>query len=210
MTTLRNEQDRELTLHEQQQVDDALTALGACWSINDYKGAQRIMARFLREIQSETKEQQAVYARPARLTSPVIESEEDPNQVPGGRNWHSIIGPNGMCECGLQPDGTYKKCGELLKRERESTRCDDAAVRALFQRLRTEAFAEATLQEEAEAILLRLMCRAEKAEAQLASAKADALREAADDVLHVKFAGITREKVAMWLRARVPEQEPKR
>ena len=33
------------------------------------------------------------------------------------RNWHSIVGPNGMCECGVKADGTVVHCGELLKAE---------------------------------------------------------------------------------------------
>lgn len=41
------------TMHEQQQVDDALNALGGCWSVNDYKGAQRVLHRFLREIKKD-------------------------------------------------------------------------------------------------------------------------------------------------------------
>ncbi len=49
-----------LTFHEQQQIEDTLTALGGCWSVNDYKGAQRVMERFLREIQAEALASRAV------------------------------------------------------------------------------------------------------------------------------------------------------
>ncbi len=30
------------------------------------------------------------------------------------KNWHSIVGPNGMCECGVKADGTVVTCGKLL------------------------------------------------------------------------------------------------
>lgn len=41
------------TMHEEAQVDDALSALGACWSTNNYAEAKRMMLRFVREIQSD-------------------------------------------------------------------------------------------------------------------------------------------------------------
>ncbi len=31
------------------------------------------------------------------------------------RNWHSIVGPNGMCECGVKADGTVINCADLLR-----------------------------------------------------------------------------------------------
>lgn len=30
------------------------------------------------------------------------------------RNWHSIVGPNGMCECGVKADGTVVNCSDLM------------------------------------------------------------------------------------------------
>ena len=30
------------------------------------------------------------------------------------RNWHSIIGPNGMCECGVDEAGLVTHCADLL------------------------------------------------------------------------------------------------
>ena len=32
-------------------------------------------------------------------------------------NFHAIIGPNGMCECGVRDDGTVVTCGGLLEQE---------------------------------------------------------------------------------------------
>lgn len=32
------------------------------------------------------------------------------------RNWHSIVGPNGMCECGVRADGAVVNCADLLAR----------------------------------------------------------------------------------------------
>lgn len=37
-------------------------------------------------------------------------------------NWHAIIGPNGMCLCGVQADGTVVRCGDLLDRLLSSSR----------------------------------------------------------------------------------------
>ena len=34
------------------------------------------------------------------------------------RNWHSIVGPNGMCECDVNADGMVVTCGALLAVER--------------------------------------------------------------------------------------------
>lgn len=36
-------------------------------------------------------------------------------------NWHAIIGPNGMCECGVRADGTVVTCGALLREHVEAS-----------------------------------------------------------------------------------------
>lgn len=46
------------------------------------------------------------------------------------RNWHSIIGPNGMCECGVRDSGEIVYCSSLLKREETSLREDLQTIRA--------------------------------------------------------------------------------
>jgi hypothetical protein len=33
------------------------------------------------------------------------------------RNWHSIVGPNGMCECGVDAAGVVTTCGQLHQAE---------------------------------------------------------------------------------------------
>lgn len=33
------------------------------------------------------------------------------------RNFHNIIGPNGMCSCGVEADGTVVTCAGLLRQE---------------------------------------------------------------------------------------------
>lgn len=42
-------------------------------------------------------------------------TEQEKQQMNEPRNFHSIIGPNGMCECGVLADGTVVRCGELLE-----------------------------------------------------------------------------------------------
>ena len=43
------------------------------------------------------------------------------------RNWHSIIGPNGMCECGVDADGKVTWCGDLLIQERAAAKPTEQA-----------------------------------------------------------------------------------
>lgn len=44
----------------------------------------------------------------------------------GKHNWHAIVGPSGMCECGVRDDGSVVTCGDLLQQEKQSER--DAIV----------------------------------------------------------------------------------
>lgn len=37
-------------------------------------------------------------------------------------NFHAIVGPNGMCMCGVRDDGTVVTCGELLRLRYEPKR----------------------------------------------------------------------------------------
>jgi hypothetical protein len=40
-----------------------------------------------------------------------------PKEKSMAHNWHAIIGPNGMCECGVTADGTVVTCRGLLDQE---------------------------------------------------------------------------------------------
>jgi hypothetical protein len=55
-------------------------------------------------------------------------------------NFHAIIGPNGMCMCGVKEDGTVVTCGGLLKaQQQQQLEATTARVQALLQEWRETA-----------------------------------------------------------------------
>jgi hypothetical protein len=39
------------TMHEHRLIEDVLISLAACWSENDYKGAEKVLLRFMHAVQ---------------------------------------------------------------------------------------------------------------------------------------------------------------
>lgn len=51
------------------------------------------------------------------------------------RNWHSIIGPNGQCECGVDAEGNVVTCGTIWREESAPL---ESAVSTFMARLSRE------------------------------------------------------------------------
>jgi hypothetical protein len=43
-------------------------------------------------------------------------------------NWHVIIGPNGMCRCGVKADGTVETCAQLFRAETARFHCNTCGL----------------------------------------------------------------------------------
>lgn len=49
-------------------------------------------------------------------------------------NFHAIVGPNGMCECGVRADGSVVTCQGLLEAEILHSEKDNQQLRAFLER----------------------------------------------------------------------------